>query len=81
MLYLLDVASASVKKRVDLPVDAVWSPVWSPDDRQIAFSGTRGGITDLYIVDVDGKNLRQLTNDQYADLQPSWSPDGRRIAF
>src|SRR5213595_824636 len=81
VLYLLDVASASVKKRVDLAVDAVWSPVWSPDDRQIAFSGTRGGITDLYIVDVDGKNLRQLTNDQYADLQPSWSPDGRRIAF
>jgi len=81
VLYLMDVATASIRKRVDLPVDAVWSPVWSPDDRQIAFSGTRGGITDLYIVDADGKNLRQLTNDQYADLQPSWSPDGRRIAF
>src|SRR6266566_1474281 len=81
VLYLMDVASASVKKRLDLPIDAVWSPVFSPDDRQIAFSGTHGGITDLYIVDADGKNLRQLTNDQYADLQPSWSPDGRRIAF
>jgi Tol biopolymer transport system component len=81
VLYLMDVASASIKKRVDLPIDAVWSPVFSPDDRQIAFSGTHGGITDLYIVDADGKNLRQLTNDQYADLQPSWSPDGRRIAF
>ena len=81
VLYLMDVATASIKKRVDLAVDAVWSPVWSPDDRRIAFSGTHGGITDLYIVDADGKNLRQLTNDQYADLQPSWSPDGRRIAF
>src|SRR5882672_6714105 len=81
VLYLMDVASASVKKRIDLPIDAVWSPVFSPDDRQIAFSGTHGGITDLYIVGADGKNLRQLTNDQYADLQPSWSPDGRRIAF
>src|SRR6266550_778107 len=81
VLYLLDVASASVKKRVDLPIDAVWSPVWSPDDKQIAFSGTHGGITDLYIVDADGTNLKQLTNDEYADLQPSWSPDGHRIAF
>lgn len=81
VLYLMDVASASVRKRLDLPVDAVWSPVFSPDDRQIAFSGTRGGITDIYIVDADGKNLRQLTNDKYGDMQPAWSPDGRSIAF
>ena len=81
VLYLMDVATASVRARLDLPVDAVWSPVWSPDDKRIAFSGSRGGITDLYIVNSDGKGLRQLTNDMYGDLQPAWSPDGRRIAF
>jgi len=81
VMYLMDVASASVKKRFDLPIDAIWSPVWSPDDRQIAFSGTHGGITDLYIVDVDGNNMRQLTNDKYGDMQPAWSPDGKRLAF
>jgi WD40 repeat protein len=81
VLYLMDVARAQVIRRLDLPIDAVWSPVWSPDDKQIAFSGTHGGITDLYIVGVDGKNLRQLTNDKYGDLQPSWSPDGTKIAF
>lgn len=81
VLYLMDVAKASVRARLDLPIDAVTSPVWSPDDRQLAFSGTRGGISDIYIVNSDGKNLRQLTNDKYGDLQPAWSPDGRRIAF
>ena len=82
MMYLMDVARTKVTARIDLPsVDAIWSPVWSPDDRQIAFSGTRGGITDLYVVDVDGKNLRQLTNDEYGDMQPAWSPDGKQLAF
>ncbi|MFL5479024.1 MAG: hypothetical protein ACJ8AF_05355 [Gemmatimonadaceae bacterium] len=80
VLYLEDVNRGSIK-RIDLPIDAVWSPVFSPDDKRIAFSGIHGGMTDLYVVDVDGKNLRQLTNDQFADLQPSWSPDGKRIAF
>src|SRR5688500_4241525 len=81
VLYLMDVARASVRARLDLPIDVVISPVWSPDDRQLAFSGTRGGISDIYIVNADGKGLRQLTNDKYGDLQPAWSPDGRRIAF
>ncbi len=81
VLYLLDIATATVKSRLDLPIEAIWSPTWSPDDRQIAFSGTRGGVTDLYVMDRDGKNLRQLTNDKYGDLQPAWSPDGKTLAF
>ena len=81
VLYLLDVPSRQVRKRLDLPLDGATGPSFSPDDKRIVFSGTRGGVTDIYIIDADGKNLRRLTNDLYGDLQPSWSPDGKRIAF
>lgn len=35
----------------------------------------------VFLIDVDGTNLRQLTHNRYDDWAPSWSPDGARIAF
>jgi len=82
VLYLLDVRRPNARpRRLDLPVEQVVSPTWSPDGRQLAFSGNVGGLTDLYVVDRDGTGLQRLTHDRYGDLQPTWSPDGRTIAF
>jgi Tol biopolymer transport system component len=57
------------------------SPAWSRDGRWIAFSSTRGGQSDLWIVPAQGGEPRQITNDAAVDLNPSWSPDGELIAF
>ncbi len=81
VLSIADVASGDVVQYDKLPLDGVISPSYSPDGQHIVFSGIANGVTDLYIVDVDGKNLRQITKDRYGDLMPSWSPDGTRIAF
>lgn len=37
--------------------------------------------TEIYLIDMDGKNLRRLTNNRFSDLYPNISPDGRRIVF
>src|SRR5687768_831542 len=64
VLYLLDIPSRKVRKRLDIPkLDAVTAPSFSPDDRRIVFSGTSGGVTDLYTVGIDGRDLKRLTND------------------
>ena len=81
VLNILDVKTRKRVRRLDLPVEGAVSPSWSPDGKRLVFSGNHGGITDLFMVDADGRNFRQLTDDRYGDLQPQWSPDGKTIAF
>src|SRR5215208_1289825 len=47
----------------------------------ICFTGMTRGLTDLFVYELERSNLRRLTSDAFADIQPAWSPDGRRIAF
>lgn len=55
-------------------------PAFSPTARKIVFSSNRpapkDGSTDyeLYIMDADGDNVRQLTNNQAMDILPDWQP-------
>ncbi|MFB6248300.1 MAG: basic secretory protein-like protein [Salinibacter sp.] len=62
-------------------VTSMKNPAWSPDGTRLAFSGTDGGVSDLFVLDLETDAVRQLTNDRYADLQPTWAPSGETIAF
>jgi Tol biopolymer transport system component len=57
------------------------NPAWSPDGRRIAFVSNRDGNDDIFVVNVDGRGLRNLTRSRGNDRDPMWSPDGRKIAF
>ena len=70
-----------------MAMDRISEPVASPNGTQIVFVlrktdlEANKGRTDLWSVDADGKNLRQLTTDPAGDFNPRWSPDGKYVWF
>ena len=65
-------------------------PAWSPDGTRLVFSRSSIGVpsaedrlqdTALFVVDVDGSNLRHLVPLELTAKDAAWSPDGSLIAF
>ena len=48
---------------------------------KVSFTSDRTGNLDIYIIDINGKNLVNLTNHPSDDFSPTWSPDGRAFAY
>ena len=61
------------------PRDA--SPDWAPDGRRLAYLGWKGSAAQLFVLDPDVGDARQLSSIQFGASALRWSPDGGRIAF
>ncbi|MCA9915293.1 MAG: PD40 domain-containing protein [Anaerolineae bacterium] len=55
-----------------------WQP---PQNGKIAFASNRDGDYEIYVMNSDGTNIVQLTNNGFDDTEPSWSPNGSQLAF
>lgn len=55
------------------------NPIFSPDDKTIAFSGSRFGNNDIFTIPVEGGTAKRLTYHSAADNISSWTIDGSII--
>ena len=68
----------------DLTNDAAFDRYvrWSPDGKLIAFASDRTGNYEVWTIEPDGLNLRQITFDQHPGASfPVWSPDGKQMIY
>src|ERR671938_32046 len=56
-------------------------PSWSPDGKQLVYTGSVGDALELFVVHADGGTPRQLTHLGKVSTPAAWSPDGRWISF
>jgi len=58
------------------------TPTPTPDSNgKIAFQSFRDGESEIYVMDANGSNQTNLTNNVAGDFHPAWSPNGTKIAF
>jgi Tol biopolymer transport system component len=82
-LYIFDIRTRKIlSKHYFEGIVGIISPNWSPNGRDIAFSGlNEGGYKDIYIFNSKTGELKRLMEDFYNDSDPVWSPDGNYLAF
>ncbi|TBR18018.1 Tol-Pal system beta propeller repeat protein TolB [bacterium] len=80
-VHVMELATGKIKRLTGLN----WcdSPSWSPTGEWIAFAGraNRKDNMDIFLVDVTGTRVVQLTHGEGQNEAPSWAPDGRFLAF
>ncbi len=57
------------------------SPTVSPNGQRVAMILSRGGSPNLWVCNIDGSGLKQLTRTRDDDSCPTWSPDSQEICF
>jgi eukaryotic-like serine/threonine-protein kinase len=80
-IWVLSKSNPNVGRRITATKsDGYLGLAWTPNGK-IVFSSSASGNQDLWIMDPDGNNRKQLTSGGAASYQPAVSPDGRYVVF
>ena len=81
-LILQNVITTEIEQRLEMrEVDDPESPDISPDGTKVAFAALQGGVGDIWVIDLQSRQLTNVTKDNFADSGPTWSPDGQSIIY
>ena len=81
-LVMQNVVTRDIEEMIDLvTIDQPESPDVSPDGRTVVFSALQNGVGDIFLLDLETRDLTNLTGDEFADYAPTFSPDGSSLVY
>ena len=80
-LWLASTEKPGLRKQLTSAKKSDRHPRWTPDGKAILFESSRSGTSQLWLIDIEGGEARQLTKISTGANTAIWSRDGKQIAF
>src|SRR5690625_7969043 len=74
-IALVDVATGAIRHHYLPDIDQVYSVAWNPRGRLIAFSGSKGGYSNIYLLDIVSGETSNVNEYAYFIHAPDYSPE------
>ena len=82
MLYIIEnKEGGKILHKIALDVNQGFSPSFSPDGKRIYFSAMSHAVADIYVIDLESREVTNLTDDYRYDTAPVVSPDGTQVVY
>jgi hypothetical protein len=80
-LFLMSPVDGRVVKKLPMSLDQATSPCLLPDGRHAIISAIQGGVSDLFLLDLETGTSKNLTQDAFYDSDPRVSADGQTVVY
>jgi serine/threonine protein kinase len=80
-IWLLSMDTLESSQLPTIPGGGDYDPAWDPNGERIAFTSLRDGWPQIYLMNLDGSNLQNISGGYETDYQPAWDPRGTNLLF
>jgi Tol biopolymer transport system component len=80
-IWLLSLDTLESTQLPTIPGGGDYDPAWDPNGERVAFTSLRDGWPQIYLMNLDGSNLQNISDGYQTDYQPAWDPRGTNLLF
>jgi WD40-like Beta Propeller Repeat len=80
-LFLVSALDGHMLRRIPIALDQAQSPAILPGGHRLIFAALKDAISDIFLIDLDSGEIKNLTEDEFADNDPQVSPDGTTVVY